>query len=110
MLGCSGGIGGALRTTSFLVDDDILIDADVREELDAGTDRVHDQHEPEQWRGQEPRQHDVVHEAHELDQGERSGRPAQPLNHLARNLPDHDSTRDRILMDRRGIARLHLVK
>ncbi|MFM9913983.1 MAG: MBL fold metallo-hydrolase [Methylophilaceae bacterium] len=27
ILGCSGGIGGALRTTSFLVDDDILIDA-----------------------------------------------------------------------------------
>ena len=27
VLGCSGGIGGALRTTSFLVDDDILIDA-----------------------------------------------------------------------------------
>jgi ribonuclease BN (tRNA processing enzyme) len=27
ILGCSGGIGGALRTTSFLVDGDILIDA-----------------------------------------------------------------------------------
>lgn len=27
VLGCSGGIGGGLRTTSFLVDDDILIDA-----------------------------------------------------------------------------------
>lgn len=27
VLGCSGGIGGALRTTAFLVDDDILIDA-----------------------------------------------------------------------------------
>jgi ribonuclease BN (tRNA processing enzyme) len=27
ILGCSGGIGGALRTTSFLVDDDVLIDA-----------------------------------------------------------------------------------
>ena len=27
VLGCSGGIGGALRTTSFLVDSDILIDA-----------------------------------------------------------------------------------
>jgi ribonuclease BN (tRNA processing enzyme) len=27
ILGCSGGIGGHLRTTSFLVDDDILIDA-----------------------------------------------------------------------------------
>jgi ribonuclease BN (tRNA processing enzyme) len=27
VLGCSGGIGGSLRTTSFLVDDDILIDA-----------------------------------------------------------------------------------
>ena len=27
MLGCSGGIGGALRTTSFLLDDDVLIDA-----------------------------------------------------------------------------------
>lgn len=27
VLGCSGGIGGALRTTSFLVDEDILIDA-----------------------------------------------------------------------------------
>ena len=27
VLGCSGGIGGELRTTSFLVDDDILIDA-----------------------------------------------------------------------------------
>ena len=27
VLGCSGGIGGALRTTSFLVDDDVLIDA-----------------------------------------------------------------------------------
>ncbi|MCE9633738.1 MAG: 3',5'-cyclic-nucleotide phosphodiesterase [Methylophilales bacterium] len=27
ILGCSGGIGGDLRTTSFLVDDDILIDA-----------------------------------------------------------------------------------
>lgn len=27
VLGCSGGIGGALRTTSMLVDDDILIDA-----------------------------------------------------------------------------------
>ena len=27
VLGCSGGIGGHLRTTSFLVDDDILIDA-----------------------------------------------------------------------------------
>ena len=26
-LGCAGGIGGELRTTSFLVDDDILIDA-----------------------------------------------------------------------------------
>jgi ribonuclease BN (tRNA processing enzyme) len=27
VLGCSGGIGGALRTTSFLIDADILIDA-----------------------------------------------------------------------------------
>ncbi|MEZ0236995.1 MAG: MBL fold metallo-hydrolase, partial [Methylophilaceae bacterium] len=27
ILGCSGGIGGNLRTTSILVDDDILIDA-----------------------------------------------------------------------------------
>jgi ribonuclease BN (tRNA processing enzyme) len=27
VLGCSGGIGGALRTTSLLVDDDVLIDA-----------------------------------------------------------------------------------
>lgn len=27
VLGCSGGIGGALRTSSFLVDDDILLDA-----------------------------------------------------------------------------------
>src|SRR5947209_8956957 len=27
VLGCSGGIGGSLRTTSLLVDDDILIDA-----------------------------------------------------------------------------------
>jgi ribonuclease BN (tRNA processing enzyme) len=27
VLGCSGGIGGALRTTSFQVDEDILIDA-----------------------------------------------------------------------------------
>lgn len=27
VLGCSGGIGGDLRTTSFLVDDDILMDA-----------------------------------------------------------------------------------
>lgn len=27
VLGCSGGIGGALHTTAFLVDDDILIDA-----------------------------------------------------------------------------------
>ena len=27
ILGCSGGIGGALRTTSMLVDDDVLIDA-----------------------------------------------------------------------------------
>lgn len=27
VLGCSGGIGGKLRTTSFLVDDDILVDA-----------------------------------------------------------------------------------
>lgn len=27
ILGCSGGIGGALRTTSMLIDDDILIDA-----------------------------------------------------------------------------------
>ena len=27
VLGCSGGIGGALRTTSFLVDHDVLIDA-----------------------------------------------------------------------------------
>jgi ribonuclease BN (tRNA processing enzyme) len=27
VLGCSGGIGGALRTTAFLVDDDVLIDA-----------------------------------------------------------------------------------
>lgn len=27
VLGCSGGIGGHLRTTSFLLDDDILIDA-----------------------------------------------------------------------------------
>jgi ribonuclease BN (tRNA processing enzyme) len=27
VLGCSGGIGGALRTTSFLVDEDILVDA-----------------------------------------------------------------------------------
>ena len=27
VLGCSGGIGGALRTTSFLVDDDVLVDA-----------------------------------------------------------------------------------
>jgi len=27
VLGCSGGIGGTLRTTSFLVDDDILMDA-----------------------------------------------------------------------------------
>lgn len=27
VLGCSGGIGGNLRTTSFLVDDDVLIDA-----------------------------------------------------------------------------------
>ena len=27
VLGCSGGIGGGLRTTSFLIDDDILLDA-----------------------------------------------------------------------------------
>ena len=27
ILGCSGGIGGCLRTTSMLVDEDILIDA-----------------------------------------------------------------------------------
>jgi ribonuclease BN (tRNA processing enzyme) len=27
VLGCSGGIGGTLRTTSFIVDDDILLDA-----------------------------------------------------------------------------------
>ena len=27
VLGCSGGIGGALRTTSFLVDEDVLVDA-----------------------------------------------------------------------------------
>jgi cAMP phosphodiesterase len=27
VLGCSGGIGGDMRTTSFLVDDDVLIDA-----------------------------------------------------------------------------------
>jgi ribonuclease BN (tRNA processing enzyme) len=27
VLGCSGGIGGAMRTTSLLVDDDVLIDA-----------------------------------------------------------------------------------
>jgi len=27
VLGCSGGIGGALRTTALLVDDDVLIDA-----------------------------------------------------------------------------------
>jgi ribonuclease BN (tRNA processing enzyme) len=27
VLGCSGGIGGSLRTTAFLVDEDILIDA-----------------------------------------------------------------------------------
>lgn len=27
VLGCSGGIGGGLRTTTFLLDDDILIDA-----------------------------------------------------------------------------------
>jgi len=27
VLGCSGGVGGELRTTSLLVDDDILIDA-----------------------------------------------------------------------------------
>ncbi len=27
ILGCSGGVGGELRTTSFLIDDDILIDA-----------------------------------------------------------------------------------
>jgi len=26
VLGCSGGIGGSLRTTAFLIDDDILID------------------------------------------------------------------------------------
>lgn len=26
VLGCSGGIGGELRTTAFLVDDDLLID------------------------------------------------------------------------------------
>ncbi|MGB8857237.1 MAG: MBL fold metallo-hydrolase, partial [Burkholderiales bacterium] len=27
ILGCSGGIGGDMRTTSLLIDDDILIDA-----------------------------------------------------------------------------------
>ncbi|MCG6872632.1 MAG: MBL fold metallo-hydrolase, partial [Gammaproteobacteria bacterium] len=27
VLGCSGGVGPGLRTTSFLVDEDILIDA-----------------------------------------------------------------------------------
>lgn len=27
ILGCSGGVGGNLRTTSFLIDDDVLIDA-----------------------------------------------------------------------------------
>ena len=27
ILGCSGGIGGCLRTTSMLLDEDILIDA-----------------------------------------------------------------------------------
>src|SRR5690606_2041456 len=27
VLGCSGGIGGTLRTTSFLIDEDILMDA-----------------------------------------------------------------------------------
>jgi hypothetical protein len=45
-----------------------------------------------------------------LDHGERSGRPAQPLNHLAGDLTDHKGPLARILMDRRGIARLHLVK
>ena len=28
VLGCSGGIGGNLRTTSFLVDHDVLIDVE----------------------------------------------------------------------------------
>ena len=27
VLGCSGGVGASLRTTSFLIDEDILIDA-----------------------------------------------------------------------------------
>ena len=27
VLGCSGGIGARARTTSFLVDDDVLLDA-----------------------------------------------------------------------------------
>ena len=27
VLGCSGGIGGSLRTTSFVLDDDVLLDA-----------------------------------------------------------------------------------
>lgn len=45
VLGCSGGIGAGLRTTSFLVDDDILIDAgtgvgDLSLEEMAGIDHV----------------------------------------------------------------------
>ena len=45
VLGCSGGIGGSLRTTSLLVDDDILVDAgtgvgDLTLERLAGIDHV----------------------------------------------------------------------
>ena len=37
VLGCSGGIGGRhLRTTSFLLDHDILIDAGTNETVAAG--------------------------------------------------------------------------
>ena len=29
VLGCSGGVGGQLRTTTLLIDDDVLIDAGI---------------------------------------------------------------------------------
>ena len=106
------GPGGVVKLwrVPLLVADDVLVDADVGQQFHARTNRVHDQHETEQGRGQQPCQHHVVGEAHDLDDTERPRRPAQPLDHLARDLSDHGRTLARILMDRRGIARLHLVK
>ena len=77
------------RRVALAVDDDALVDADVRQQLHARADRVHDQHQPQQRRRQQAGEDDVVGEAKQLDEAERRGRPAQAHHEFARDLADH---------------------